>query len=318
MKLCAFVLPSLLFGLTPSTESPVTLQMKFDSLSNVFSSWQGGDYFRSPVTLNGETIYLVTNNNENVGFFSIDHNDKITIAHEGEITNKNQILEWYTGSTYDDTILTKTTNAVSNIEHYLLPTVPDSLYVTSSDSFVSMQKIEGTPHYYNEPYGVVENGCAPTSAAMLLSFYDRYTSMTNLIDGVLPLDHSENKTLVDQYIVELAELMNTDSIRGTSLAELTLALDDVFDSKNYNFGGILSYSYSDYSKCINTYHNPALVTLMVSSEMTGGLMHTTLGIGTENVRYVGNMIVARSGDYESPSDTYITTDRFHSVIYVAR
>ncbi|MDD6240417.1 MAG: hypothetical protein PUA93_02395 [Eubacteriales bacterium] len=125
-------------------------------------------------------------------------------------------------------------SGTTSSEFHATPTLNQDLYTSHYDSFSSSQYLVSSPTYYNYSYGPVKSGCAPTAGAMLVSFYDRYSSMSNLVNGLLPLEHSDNKSAVDSLITTMASYMGTSSAKGTSVSNAMSGLNRYFSDAGYN------------------------------------------------------------------------------------
>lgn len=70
--------------------------------------------------------------------------------------------------------------------------------------------------YYQEDYNKTDAYCGPTSILEYLSFYDRYCpDLANLYNGLLPLNHSQNRSLINSKIDDISnKVMIKDPISG--------------------------------------------------------------------------------------------------------
>lgn len=84
-------------------------------------------------------------------------------------------------------------------------TINNDGYTTS---YSSQSYVENVPDYHNYDYGPTNLGCFPTSAAMLIAYYDNeYIDTFQDLDGSngdFPLNHSSDKNLVDSLIIEMS------------------------------------------------------------------------------------------------------------------
>ncbi len=294
----------------------------FHSIAMQMTTWQNSSYELKTIFLlnnkNYET-YVVHNELDNNGYFILK-NGKLISFYVGnfDIENLNNIESL-------SPIFNSKNNYETNINYEQLvsavsvscspPTLITDNYQYTSISNYRAQIINNCPYYYNYPYGPVNMGCVPTSAAMLISFYDRYTNLTNLINGVLPLNHEDNKTLIDNFINLLAILMDTSTLTGTTLVDEKTGLNTYFNSMGYGqYKACQNYSFSEYENFIRNYHQPTL--LGITTEYGNG--HAVLGVGSAQIQNTGNFMITHYDDYESCSgDYYVAEDYFLDSVYMS-
>ncbi len=276
-------------------------------------------------------VYQLTDGDGNYsGYFVADSEQKVLSAYKGSEYPDVDDLEslspiFATGTDaigIDDSYVS--INAVSDTSSSTIHETPGlnvDLYTSHYDSFSSAQYLTNCPTYYNYSYGPVDNGCAPTSATMLVSFYDRYSNMTNLIDGLLPLEHSDNKKAVDKVIVEMAKYMKTNTKSGTTRANQVSGLTNYLADKGYsNYRAYYLTTFNEYAEVINSKHNPAMLSIKcIEDDGTDAGGHSVLGIGVANVRYSGNfMITHYDWYYRRRGDYYVASQYFEASIYIGR
>ena len=194
----------------------------------------------------------------------------------------------------------------------LLISVPSSYEYTMSSSYYSEVKVLNTPEYFNYDYGPIVDGCAPTSGAMLVSFYDN-SVLPNLSSVTLPMQHSTNKTVVDDLIISLASYMGTNQngTSGTTNINAQNGIQSYFRSKGYyNCYASISTSYPEYSTVILS-RNPVM---LIINNNPG--YHMVLGIGFSNVRYVGTMLITRYNWTSRTGEYQVNASLFNQFIYM--
>ncbi len=306
-----------------------TFDSKFESICSIIPSWENSYYsFNSYLgTQNDFKLFDVLSGNDYKGYFVTDNNDNISTFYVGEDKLENYSLEdispiFSSDFNLDDSFDTSyNINNISTNSVREMPVLNTNLYSSYSNSYCSTQEIINCPEYYNYPYGPVDNGCAPTTGAMLVSFYDRYTNMSNLVNGLLPLEHSDNKTDVDKLIVEMANYMKTDTNSGTSPSNEVSGLTNYFKTKGYGqYKAYYTSNYEDYSYIINTRKNPAFLRITAVDD-NGGVLggHAVLGTGTANIRDAGRFMIThynwkdkRTGQY------YVSSKYFVACIYMGK
>lgn len=294
----------------------------FNSVAAKIEAWQNSNYeLNATFFLNNKNYetYLVHNEDNNNGYFILK-NGKLISFYVGDFE-----VEKLTNIEYLSPVFNTKNNSVVNISHVQSistttiscspPTIITDNYQYTSISNYRAQIINNCPYYYNYPYGPVRMGCVPTSAAMLISFYDRYTNLTNLIDGVLPLNHEDSKTLIDSLINHLAILMNTNTTSGTSLANEKSGLNTFFSSMGYGqYKAYQNYNFNEYENFIRNYHQPTL--LGIITEYGNG--HAVLGVGSAQIQNTGNFMITHYDDYESHTgDYYVAEDYFLDSVYMS-
>lgn len=318
------------FGETTNT---VKISKSFKEVAKELVKSEESDYsFVNDFYFSGSqySVYQITDGDGNYsGYFVTDSEQKVLSAYKGtkypDVNNLESLSPIFAKGTdaidFDDSYVSaKTASDTDTIEIADTPELNVDLYTSHYDSFSSYQYLTDCPSYYNYSYGPVEQGCAPTSATMLISFYDRYSNMTNLIDGLLPLEHSDNKKAVDKVIVEMAKYMKTDSVSGTSYLNEVKGLTQYLSDKGYGkYGASLLINFTEYATFINTKHNPAMLSIECIKSNGKSVGHSVLGIGVANVRYSGNFMITHYGwKDENEGDYYVSSLFFVCSIYVGK
>jgi hypothetical protein len=205
--------------------------------------------------------------------------------------------------------------------NYLVP-IPDELVYTYSISYYSVQKILETPEYFNFPFGPVNNGCGPTTAAMLTSFYDRH-ALPNLVPGTLPLHHYENTLAVDNHVIQMAgylqtcnnmegDLTNDGNCTGTNYRNAISGLDRYFNDRGYSsYDAYYSTDLTGYSICILN-GNPVYLRL----NTTPG--HAVLGIGQVSSYGSTPQLIVRYNWESRSGEFHVSKDLFNGFIFMSR
>ncbi len=332
----------------------------FNSLSSFKEEWSEAS-IEETIKLRGDFdaergyLYRVYDNEQQKGYIVVTHlNNKIQVT-EATFTGKDPIIEnhkknyyiapfgFYTKDEYNKIIssLNEIINPDSNDnvteipilrdiwpwtnpldEKYLVP-IPDDLYYTFSGSFHTEQKILETPEYFNFSYGPVNNGCGPTTAAMLTSFFDRI-ALPNLVAGTLPLQHSDNKLAVDNHIILMADYLNTcndmegdltdgANCTGTYYNDAKSGLNQYFGDRGYSeYDAYYNTNLSDYSKVISA-GNPVYLRLST----TGG-GHAVLGIGQGSAYPGDNFLIVRYNWTTRDGEYWVAQDEFNGFVYLSR
>lgn len=209
---------------------------------------------------------------------------------------------------------------------YLVP-VPDSYFSSYYNSYYSEIKVEETPEYFNYSFGPVNNGCGPTTGAMLTSFYDR-VALPNLVDGTLPSSHytdsGDSDEDVDNHIITMADYMNTcsdingdlsdeDNCGGTYPRDAMSGFEKYFSNMNYPYyNAHYSNTMSDYDKLILE-ANP--VYLRLEDE---NLNHAVLGIGRASPYGSEDKFIVRYNHTDKSGEYHVSTDLFNGFIYISQ
>lgn len=221
-------------------------------------------------------------------------NEKVfnTISTElqsGVMASGNPLTNAISTSTYNYSILTPyVMNLASNYSSY-------------STSMTSKHYIENVPDYQNYSYGPISLGCFPTSAAMLIAYYDNeiyntFSYLEGLMAEQFPINHSTDRDLVDELIIEIANF--TGNCADYSTGENTIPHDEChtisgvqgmagvqnyLESKNHAEWSVVADKFSTNSsqyRELVSLGNPTLVTINNHPIYSpGGIEHTVLGVG---------------------------------------
>ncbi len=291
----------------------------FKEIKNQISVWDNSNYkFYNSFIKNDEVykIYKVSDNNVNKGYFIFNNDKLITFYvgnYEDSILNEYEKLSpiFGEGELIEDEI-----SLISNstTQYHNPPKLNVNLYKTESSSMHSEQLIKDCPYYYDSPYITISNGCAPITGAMLVSFYDRYSDLTNLVNGELPLNHGDDILHVNELIYTLSNLMNHDDT-GTEIKNAIKGIETYFSIKGYSkYKMNYLNSYDEYSYFIRNYKNPTYLRIDVPNS---DIKHAVLGIGCANLRETGRYMVTHYGWASgNKGDYYVTEDLFLGAFYL--
>lgn len=297
---------------------------KFSYLKESISSWNDSNcYLDFSFTYENSKFYLysLTKNDDYKGYFITDNSYNVKTMYVGNVKASNENIEslspiFSNNVEIIDESNNIDTNAISLASsYYEPPTLNADLYTSYSGSFGNEQKITDCPTYFN-PTSYM---CIPTACAMLLSFLDRYSNLNNLYSGLLPLDHDDNKTLVDNFIKNLANKYLGTTSKGTKLNNETIGLDKYLKEKGYgNYGAYFIYSFDRYSEFINKFEQPVIVSITLEGKPQDQ-GHSVLGIGAATVRYSGRFIVCHYGERSTGlGDYYVSSDYFYNFTYIGK
>lgn len=241
-----------------------------------------------------------------------DYYDIIDVSafeHEDEIIENKYIDSIYTRSLSTGQLTTGAPHDPSTLQYwaYFYEVItPDVMDLSSNFASYSMSTsakfyINSIPDYHNYPYGPISNGCIPTSAAMLIAYYDNeeYNDFTE-IEGPewsqdFPLDHADNRDLVDELIIEMSDYLGNciDYSTGLSLehcechpipsstasAGISNFLDDAGHDEWDAISGYFDTSTSQYQQLINL-GNPSIISIKNHPIYNpAGVCHAVLGMG---------------------------------------
>lgn len=202
----------LIVGLT-SLLSPMNRSVvETNAVSNVramISSWENSSISFAYSFLKDDVayqLYSVSTKGKNEGY-AVLKDDKVVLAHEGNdfpSVSEMETCPLISATNHNYTDLISLQASSSKFASYSYICNPTSLVVSSTSSQAVSSYLKDVPEYFNEG-----NNCAPTTGAMLISFYDRYSKYTALYDGLLPLNHDDDKAAVDAFIDVMKTYMKT-------------------------------------------------------------------------------------------------------------
>lgn len=306
-------------------ENSYFLDSKFNDTKKVIDWWTYSDYkysFKFKIEDKFYNVFKVKDGNNFKGHFVLNESGELISFYVGDSKNINEsnvsTISPIFAEDNEINIESNENNLVNNTLMFVPPVLNVDLYQTSSSSFHSEQLITCCPFYYNEPNGPVINGCSPTTAAMLLSFYDRYSELDNLLDQELPLNHEEDRTRVDNFIKELANLMGTNKVTtGTLPNQIVTGYTNYLYSKGYNgYQGRMSANYDEYSYLINTFKNPAhLAVYTEKGYEEKDQFHSVLGVGTATVRESGRFVITHYAVEDEYLGNYYVAEKYFIRFY---
>ncbi len=307
-----------------SMNSPKAISLShfdFQAVEDLIPSWKDStlNFAYTYFDKTTKNMYEISKDNQTVGYVikdAVSHEitsfcetDSVPTLHETMEFVANQRQE--TKDVY--AISTANTYDYSRLSYVCNPT---QLCCIESSSQAYSRYLKDCPEYYNE---YVTNGCTPTAAAMLISFYDRYSSY-DLYSGTLPLAHDDNQSGdVANLVNELAVDMQTNA--GQSGTNRTKGRTGLKSYLNRHNGGSLdvknSSSYEDYKNYIMYSNNPAIV------HISG---HSILGIGYARLRkynsdgsqYIADYIVSHYDWRSRPGNYYVISSEFEEMTFITK
>lgn len=179
--------------------------------------------------------------------------------------------DFYNSKTTNKILKTSQNDTYSffEIENYT-----NNLYIYGA-SFMSEVYIKDVPNYMNTMYN--HYGCVPTTCAMLFAYLEDngYSDITGYRN--LPVNHTDNITLVNNYIKYLGDTYFETTNSGTLIIKIptyyNLALDGVGYGEYYCK---VTNNFAEYANAIYYYANP--VPLLIY-----GGAHSVLGIGYTSI-----------------------------------
>jgi hypothetical protein len=182
-------------------------------------------------------------------------------------------------------------------------------YYESYTSYISLKTLMNVPDYFQPE----SNYCAPSAAAMLVSYYD-HTTLENLVSGDLPLEYDPTNSNLINLMSDLATRMNWTSSGGTQTTDIAPALTSYFAAhSNSVYKGQFAWSGSNtiYSNLVSQDATSAFMQLILSknpsivitkvgvsedSPTDGNAEgHVCFGYGFQSIRYVGNEYLVKMG-----------------------
>lgn len=294
---------------------------KFSYLKESIPSWKDTNcYLDFYFTFNNSRfkLYSLSNNEEYKGYFIVNNLNKVETMYVGNCKPAENDVSVLSPIFSDGEIAIdenkETINAINSTSTFNEPpTLITNLYESYSGSFSNEQKITGCPAYFN-PTSYM---CTPTAFAMLTSFYDRYSYLSNLYWGLLPLNHDEDTTAVDNFIKMLADdYFMTTSEDGTLYANVIDGINKYFDDRGHgNYQCFKLNSFDLYSTFINTYRQPLVVSISIAGNKKYG--HSILGIGRASNINGEKFIVSHYGERNKKlGDYYVSSDYFKRFYYI--
>lgn len=332
MKNCkfAFLLP-IFFSLVSFVSPRKTLgEVKFQMLKNIEKDFIGlsisapnyVDYFDSKMICHN----VLNGAGEIKGSFGILPNGEIGFYQTGNLSYESFFDDFKEIESEPTTRVARyAQRSILNYSRFIKG--PINKYEESKSGFHFEGHLNDMPEYYQDYpfYLPFNNGCAPTSSAMLIGFYDHYIEgLSNLVPNeVMPINHDSNKSLVTNKIVELAKIMGTDmnGNDGTRLDYQIWGINYYFYNRyNLSYG---AFNITPHSKddafdlaqgIINNTKNPFLASLT-----TGGrLGHSVLVIGWQSI-YTGEKYIATHKCYSSERGLrYYNVDMVVNYTYVSK
>lgn len=292
----------------------------FLCLKNSSKELKDTDYEFSHKIQKGDSIFnlfKIIRNNQNKGYFIVSKDDNLESYYIGNydesiFVDTNLISPIFSDNNNNENLDRNINPAIlkEDITYHIPPGYFNNLYKVTSSNYHHEELIDNCPYYYNHDYGPIFNGCAPTTGAMLISFYDRYSSLVDLIDGTLELNHEDDKNRVDNLIVELAKYMNTDK-KGTSGKDTKSGYLHYFMDKGYpEYMPFELNSFEIYSYFISKYKNPTHLRIKHLNNKGEFEGHAVLGVGFANLREVGNFMITHYDMHNKNTGNHYVSDKY--------
>lgn len=318
--ICSFSFLTLGFNTTNYSLNTVNPNLMYKSLKESIALWNDTNCsldFSFNYKDNNYKLYSLEKENYYKGYFVVNSLGKVVTIYVGEkriedYSNLSSISPLFSeGESYlQEQSNSNIVSTVSNQTLLIPPTLNVDIYASSYSSFNSEQLLKDCPTYFN-PNGYM---CSPTAGAMLISFYDRYSNLNNLYDGLLDLDQGQDNLRVQQLIHLLAVYMGTIS-SGTTPSGRENGLTNYLKDKGYSsYRADTVEDYTLYSTLINKYNVPSIVRVEFDS-----VIHAVLGIGTASIKDVGNYFICHYGEYNhNLGDYYLPKSYFKGATYIGR
>lgn len=300
----------------------INVKNNFNELLESIPYWENSNYYNC-YTFNFKNssykIYEVTKNNTFKGFFIANENNKLETIYIGndrpnDYSDLSSLSPLFSdsGTTCENSCEVMETSS-SNYSFHSNPELNCNLFQSYYNSNYSENIVTGCPTYFNPN----DYFCAPTAGAMLMFFYDRYSDLTNLVNGLLPLEQDENNDAVNQLINELASTMNTTE-NGTIWQWQQYGLNLFLANKGYQYQTFKLTNYLSYTTFNSSCKQPTLLNIAFNNDDdTEVIQHAVLGIGVASIRNQGDFIVSHYGERNYKlGNYYIPSDYFVNAFYV--
>lgn len=213
--------------------------------------------------LENVNVYMVFNGNSNK--WIIELNDK-----NSEMQEKNNDSEISLASaTFSDDI-------IDSSKYFSISNISNNQYIYSS-SYLNEVKLLNVPNYMNTQFNNM--GCCPTSAAMFFAYLEDngYSYLANNLD--LPVSHTDDTSLVNNFIYYLGNSYFRTTNAGTSLNYISTAYENyLYDCGYSSYYCTTSTNYNNFYNSIYSAGLPVHITLDY-----GTYYHDVLGIGTKTI-----------------------------------
>ena len=297
-------------------------QKNFTVLKDFISSWSNSTLnYEFASEDNSNMLYSVRDHNEINGYVVMDSSSKTFRSfYEGKyLPTKSEFSSRLNdGGDSSEQLKSTGTNskmhfANKSVSNYSFICNPDYLCSIESSSQAYSLIISNCPEYYNE---IVNNGCTPTSAAMLIAFYDRYSDYSFYPES-LPLKHDDNKAAVSKVITELAQYRKTNDA-GTLRTDAVTGLSSFLKKYCSTSTNVRTTTkFDDYRNFVAESNNPAIVHIN---------QHAILGIGYAKLRkynpngsqYIQNYIVSHYDWRSRPGNYYVESDQFEQRTFITK
>ncbi len=262
-------------------------------------------------------LYSLSKGDEYKGYFIINNFNKVETMYVGSLEPQNNDISSLSPIFANgEKTIEESNNEISLIDSttsfHEPPKLITDLYESYYGSFSNEQKITGCPTYFN-PTGYM---CTATTFAMLVSFYDRYSYLSNLYWGLLPLNHDDDTSTVDNFIKKLANDYFKTTPTGTLYKNIKDGINNYFVDRGHGgYECYQMYGYDNYSQFINKYKQPVAVSISLAGDTDYG--HSILGIGCASNINGDKFIVCHYGERNLKlGDYYVSNEYFKWFYYI--
>lgn len=180
------------------------------------------------------------------------------------------------------------------VQNYFSIDLSSHVYMYSA-TYLSETKILNVPNYMNTMYS--HQGCVPTTAAMYFSFIDRESPANgSIVDGYLPLNHTDNTQAVNAFITLLGDNYFQTTNQGTPSSNVASGFTSYLHSRGYSSYQAYNFmAYDEYVSIIRDTGNPVPLTINNHHEVLGigyRILPTNIGVNnfvTANYVYDNSM-----------------------------
>ncbi len=263
--------------------------------------------------------YLYDDENNYEGYYLLDSENTITALYHGAFIprslNDLPALLTKPSPKEQEAIDSSLVATSSNVDRSNLLCYPSYLFKSEVYSQSASRFISQCPEYFNDIQGYENQACSAVSAAMLLSFYDRYSTF-DLVNGLLPLRQEDDVLGVHNLARELIIDRNTSPKNGTTFSNELTGLRTYLDSHNgssieiQTATGFSAYQYWILNSC-----NPVLASFSWTDDSGKTHGHAVLGTGCTTIRngsstenyyrvHYNSSDHSRTGEYILNNNTY--------------
>ena len=275
-------------------EKPQNINSNLSSIRSVkkFTNVVADDFAFSYSSRNENRIsvhYLYDADHNYVGYYLLNSENTITALYHGTDIPKgfDDLPDLLTKPTIkrEETISNFSVAATTTkVNQKKLLCYPSSLFKSEVYSQSALRYISQCPEYFNDVQGYENRACSAVSAAMLISFYDRYSNF-DLVSGLLPLKQDDNISGVHKLVKELIVDRHTSPENGTTFSNELSGLRTYLDNHNGSSIKIeTATGFSSYQDWILNSCNPVLASFAWVDDNGKTQGHAVLGTGFATIR----------------------------------